>query len=87
MYIKSLRIKQTGDEQAKIEAEIANEDQVSAEPHLLILYFHDEENRIRDRINIRFKPVKPGVNVSVGTTFRLKNESFFTYTVSLEKTS
>ncbi len=87
MHIKSLRIKQTGDDQAKIEATIADESQVLSESHLLILYFHDEENRIRDRINIRVKPAKPGADVSVSTMFRLKNASFFTYTASLEKSS
>jgi hypothetical protein len=87
LHIKSLSVKLLGDDQARIEAKLRNPGRSATPPLLLLLYFYDEENRIRDRINIRIKASKPGEIIMAGATFRLKNTGCFTYIASLEKSA
>jgi len=83
--IKSLGVRVEDDGQARIEAKLQNRARVATQPLILLIYFYDEENRVRDRISIRLAPIAPNETRSVNTVFRLKAQGFFSYTARLEK--
>jgi hypothetical protein len=85
IYIKSIFVKQESAGQARIDATLLNRSRESVPSFLLLLYFYDAENRIRDRISIRLKPFAPAGVQSVSSIFRLKSGDFFSYTARLEK--
>ena len=85
VYIKSLAIRVIEGGQARVEAKLENHGDAPTPPLLLLLYFYDEENRVRDRISIRLKPFNQGDGLAVNTVFRLKSPGYFSYTARLEK--
>ncbi|MFA6451046.1 MAG: hypothetical protein WCX65_16340 [bacterium] len=85
IYIKSLAVRALDSGQARIEAELENRGGSDSPPLLLLINFFDSENRVRDRISIRLKPIKPGAPLSASTVFRLKSGGFFSYSARLEK--
>ena len=87
IYIKSLLVRAEGDGQARIEAKLENRSSAATLSMLLLLYFYDDRDRIRDRISINLKPFAPNEVRTVSSFFRLKSAGFFTYTARLEKTA
>ena len=84
ILIKSLAVSSdAAHKQGRVEANLFNGGRAPSPPSILLLYFHDTDNRIRDRISLRVPPVEPAGSRTVAAVFRLKSTGFFTYTAEI----
>ncbi len=85
LRIKSIGVRVEDGGQARIETILRNHGRAATQPLLLLLYFYDDEGRVRDRISIGLTRFAPNETRVINTVFRLKGRGFFSYTARLEK--
>jgi len=83
IIIRSLHVKPGENLQGRVEAVLGNTGKTGTPDAVLLLYFYDNEGRIRDRVSFKLEPIGPSENRSLSAFFRFKNTSFFSYSASI----
>ncbi|HOC93864.1 MAG TPA: hypothetical protein PKH33_16060 [bacterium] len=85
IVITKLAVSRLKDGDARLVGAARNVSDGNVPAYRLLVFLHDSESRVRDRLYVKLKPFAPGESQDFSLVFRLKSLEFVASDVRLEK--